>query len=808
MCMKNPNNFSFKFAIALILCVLPLLGSSCARHSLQPVWTSADGNILKNGESEYFIGTNLWYAGRLAADSAGRVRLERELDTLKALGVTNLRVLATEGEDIDALRYALDRMQERGMCAVLFLNNAWEWSYGFADYLEAAGEGSQPRPATSGYPAYMKAMAAFSTSQKAISLNHDYIRIVVGALKDHPAIFSWQISNEPRCFSDNAAVRNAFVGYIHSTAALIKSVDPVHMVSTGNEGLMGCENDADLYERINSCDDVDYITIHIWPYNWSWVREDSVNSGIDNAITSVGKYMDDHLEVANRLGKPVIIEEFGYPRDGFGFDCSCPVSGRDRIYGYVFSRVVQSAQNGGNLAGCNFWGWGGYAQPVHEFWQEGDDLCGDPSQEAQGLNSVFVTDSSTIAVIADAAGKLSRMTRLRYEFSSGCLFTDDTPRNLCVELTNPSAETVQVKLALVSDTSLMSEVKDTVLCSTIKVDASCGTVKFPLQDVAPGFYQVNLSWESGEGSGNYPAFNIGFDPEKIVSPQDKRPDFDQFWAQTLSELASVPMEVVKEFSPEHSDSLRNSYRVEITSFGGVKMGGYLCEPVAEGKYPVYIDYMGYGADPFWYNPSSNPGAIEFLVSVRDQGIFKAGNSRWIDRGLDSKENFYYRGAFCDVVRAVDFVCSLEKADTSHIFARGESQGGAFTLVGAALDHRIAAAAPAVPFLGDYHHYSQIVWWPVWEVFDAADSQGIDREDLFGMLSYFDVKNFADRIECPVYMAFGLQDPTCPPHTNFSGYNLIKAPKQYYCAPLCGHAMWREKQWRALRAEWLDSQLKK
>lgn len=805
--MTSKNTF-FGYVITLILCVLSLSVGSCGRQSSLPVWTSEDGNILKSGESAYFIGTNLWYAGILASDSTGRVRLERELDTLKALGVTNLRVLATEGGNVDNLRYALDRMQERGMCAVLFLNNAWEWSYGFADYLEAAGEGTQPRPSTSGYPAYMKAMAAFSTSRKAISLNQDYIRSIVGALKDHPAIFSWQICNEPRCFSDSAPVRDAFVGYIHSTAALIKSIDPVHMVSTGNEGLMGCENDADLYERINSCDDVDYITIHIWPYNWSWVREDSVNSGIDNAITNVGKYIDEHLEVANRLGKPVVIEEFGYPRDGFCFDRGCPVSGRDSIYSYVFSRILQSAENGGNLAGCNFWGWGGFARPAHEFWQEGDDLCGDPSQEAQGLNSVFVTDSSTIAVIADATGKLSQLTRLRYEFSSGCLFTESGPRNLRVELTNPSGEEVQVKLALVSDLSLMSEVKDTVLRSTVTSSARHETVGFPLQDVQPGFYQVNLSWTCDAGSGSYPAFNIGVDPERIVSPQDKRPDFDEFWARTLDELESVPMEIVREFSPEHSDSLRNSYRVEITSFGGVKMGGYLCEPVAGGKYPVYIDYMGYGAEPYWYDPSSNPGAIEFLVSVRDQGIFKSGNSRWIDRGLDAKENFYYRGAFCDVVRAVDFVSSLEKADTAHIFARGESQGGAFTLVSAALDPRIAAAAPAVPFLNDYRHYSQIVWWPVWEVFDAAAARGIGKDDLFEMLSYFDVKNFTDRIKCPVYMAFGLQDPTCPPHTNFAGYNMIRAPKQYYCAPACGHAMWREKQWHIKRALWLDSQLEK
>ena len=804
--MPHTDNTVSNCVIALIFCLLSLLNGSCVRTSGKPEWTAEDGNILHNGRSEYFIGTNLWYAGRLAADEKGRVRLERELDTLKSLGVTNLRVLATEGEDTDGLRYALDRMQERGMCAVLFLNNAWEWSYGYADYLEAAGAGPQPRPAEDGYAAYMKGMGAFCVNDAAIALNHNHIRKTVEALKNHPAIFSWQICNEPRCFSDIPDTRDAFVRYIHGTAALIKSIDPEHMVSTGNEGVRGCELDMGLYERVNTCDDIDYITIHIWPYNWSWVKEDSVNDGIGNAIEKTGRYIDDHLELAKRIGKPLIIEEFGYPRDGFGFDRNCPTAGRDRIYDYVFSRVVESAANGGNIAGCNFWGWGGFAKPVHEKWQKGDDLCGDPSQEAQGLNSVFATDGSTIRIIQSATRELAEMTRLRYEFSTGYLYTGKGKREITVEVSNPSGEPTEVRMALVSDLSLMSEMKDTVLFDSAGVEGKYGTVSFPVQEVSPGFYQVNLSWTAGERSGSYSKFNIGIDPEKISSPQDKRPDFDEFWNSTLSELSLVPMEVVMEFSPEHSDSLRNSYRVEISSYEGGRMGGYLCEPVKEGKYPVYIDYMGYGADPYWYDPSSNPEAIEFLVSVRGQGIFRDEKRDWIDRGLDSKENFYYRGAFCDIVRAVDFVASLEKTDSSHIFARGESQGGAFTLIAASLDSRITAAAPAVPFLGDYRHYSQIVWWPMWEVFEAADSKGIDRDRLFEMLSYFDVKNFTDRIKCPVYMAFGLQDPTCPPHTNFAGYNMIRAPKQYFCVPGCGHAMWREKEWQKRRNEWFEKQI--
>ena len=51
-------------------------------------------------------------------------------------------------------------------------------------------------------------------------------------------------------------------------------------------------------------------------------------------------------------------------------------------------------------AGCNFWGWGGNARPVHESWQPDDPYTGDPAQEPQGLNSVFDVDAGTLAVIA------------------------------------------------------------------------------------------------------------------------------------------------------------------------------------------------------------------------------------------------------------------------------------------------------------------------------------------------------------------------------------------------------------------------
>ena len=80
----------------------------------------------------------------------------------------------------------------------------------------------------------------------------------------------------------------------------------------------------------------------------------------------------------------------------------------DDFYRYVFGLVADNALKGGLFAGCNFWGWGGRANPVHEQWQVGDDYTGDPAQEQQGLNSVFFTDKSTLEVIREQVSRISQ----------------------------------------------------------------------------------------------------------------------------------------------------------------------------------------------------------------------------------------------------------------------------------------------------------------------------------------------------------------------------------------------------------------
>ena len=373
----------------------------------------------------------------------------------------------------------------------------------------------------------------------------------------------------------------------------------------------------------------------------------------------------------------------------------------------------------------------------------------------------------------------------------GWLFLEKGPYTLTTKV---DAAPGPADIVLVKDLSLMAAEPEVVFTGKADIAAD-STLTFKLGKLEPGFYEVRLR--------DSVRWNIGVRPDAVVSAPDPQPDFWDFWTQTLAEMDAIPLEPTFTEIPAYSNDVRTCYEVRYPSWGGAISGGILSVPVAEGKYPVYLQYMGYGAEPFYFDPSASPDRIDYLVSIRDQGIFRDTLFRWIDRGLAAKETFYYRGAFADAKRAVDFVTTLDKADTDHIVSMGESQGGALTFVAAAFDSRIKAIAPAVPFLGDYPDYAKIVWWPVHEVFDQADADGLDRDALMTMLTYFDVKNFAPRIHCPVYMAFGLQDPTCPPHTNFAIYNnLGTRDKRYFCVPTCGHAMWQEPTWDAERAAFL------
>lgn len=415
--------------ITLILCCVAC--SSTSDISKQKFVTVCDGQFFIGDKPYYYIGTNFWFGGILGSDSIGgdQQRVVRELDFMKSKGINNLRILVgADGREsriskvepalqlapgvynqslFKGLDFLLNEMGKRGMYAVLYLNNSWEWSGGYSQYLEWSGCGTAPIPAVDGWNKFLDYVAQYAKNEQANKLFLDHVRNVVSRTntvsgtpyKDDPTIMAWQIGNEPRPFGEDN--KEAFAKWIAESAALIKSIDNNHLVSIGSEGSAGCEGDIELWKRLHDDPNVDYSTIHIWPNNWGWLDKDDMKGTISGSIYKTMEYIETHEIIARELHIPMVLEEFGLPRDGVGFGSEITTTCRDTYYSAVFDKIVLAAKHRGAFAGCNFWAWGGYGRPSPGedlFWQVGDDYVGDPAQEEQGLNSVYDTDT-TVSII-------------------------------------------------------------------------------------------------------------------------------------------------------------------------------------------------------------------------------------------------------------------------------------------------------------------------------------------------------------------------------------------------------------------------
>lgn len=409
---------------------LALIFSAIACQAQEKI--TVKGKEFYKGDKPYaYIGTNYWYGSMLASKKIGdRKRLLQELDLMKKNGIDNLRVLVgADGgkydftvrpalqyelgkydEDLlDGLDFLISEMQKRNMYAVLYLTNNWEWSGGMSQYLEWNGKGNVPVPAIppNTWPQFMSYTTQFHSCEPCMEALDNHVKFIIGRTNAYSkkkynednTIMAWQVGNEPRTFTPENEVK--FTKWLNNIVDLIDSLDKNHLVSTGSEGLNSSNDDIAIFERTHKNPNIDYLTMHIWPKNWNWFKADNAEATMPKTIENAGKYIDAHIKVANNLNRPIIIEEFGLPRENENLNAGAPSVYRDQFYNYIFGRVLESHKNGGPLQAANFWGYGGEGKAIHPDgkWNPGEPFTTDPPQEPQGLNSVFNGDKSTLEIV-------------------------------------------------------------------------------------------------------------------------------------------------------------------------------------------------------------------------------------------------------------------------------------------------------------------------------------------------------------------------------------------------------------------------
>ena len=319
--------------------------------------------------------------------------------------------------------------------------------------------------------------------------------------------------------------------------------------------------------------------------------------------------------------------------------------------------------------------------------------------------------------------------------------------------------------------------KEETIVYESKIHETAGTISKDISfaSPAPGFYYCSLYFRSNGEKTKDTTFVIGFDPERIKIATSAKPDFKDFWDKNIAELKTVEPDYKITSLPQHSTSLIDVYYVEMKSYGEEIISGFYSRPKKEGVYPGILRCLGYGkydTPPIMDNAHGD--FCTFTVVIRggsDNQYVNDYGSDHILYGLSSKEDYFYRGAFMDIIRGIDFLDSREEVDSEKIVSEGGSQGAALAIVASALDKRIKATAAWMVFLCDYPNLIEITSWPG-NLYKEYIEQHSD-EDVYDVLSYFDIKNFAPYITQPVHLSFGLQDPITPPLVNISFYNNLK-----------------------------------
>jgi mannan endo-1,4-beta-mannosidase len=447
----NRHRVSRRNFIKTAALATPFLASGCAHlatgaKSTGHFVTVRNGRFELGGRPYFYIGTNLWYGCYLSEPDLadGRRRMVRELDHLKSIGVTNIRLLAGSEtsplagaiprgitrapHDYDesllaGLDFCLAEMAGRNMRAILFVSNYWQWSGGFAQYVRWATGDTIPDPdkpvmAKGDWHAFMQFSARFYRTPQAVDLYRGYVSALIqrrntvnGRLyRDDPAIMTWELANEPRpCADDRTADRDVpvFCDWVDRTARFIHEQDPNHLVCTGSEGLWGCLEKPEVFIAAHNTPAIDYVTVHMWLKNWGWIKDPQLGPDFEIAAGKARDHVERHTKIATDiLKKPLVLEEFGLPRDHENLAPGSPTTARDEYYRRMFEQVAESCRAGRALQAANFWAWGGEGRAGSAKNPAGSFL-GDPPCEPQGLNSVFNTDAGTLAVIAAANQKLS-----------------------------------------------------------------------------------------------------------------------------------------------------------------------------------------------------------------------------------------------------------------------------------------------------------------------------------------------------------------------------------------------------------------
>jgi len=352
---------------------------------------------------------------------------------------------------------------------------------------------------------------------------------------------------------------------------------------------------------------------------------------------------------------------------------------------------------------------------------------------------------------------------------------------------------------------------------TSSVVSPTGTLQIPSQSMPSAGFLRCIATAEVDGKEYRNLATAGVAPLSLKPTVSNPADFDAFWQNAKADLAKIPMDAKMTLMPERCTEKTNVYHVNLQNYKvGTRLYGILCVPKKEGKYPAILQVPGAGVRPYGGDISNaDKGYITFQIGIHGVPVtmepsvytdLAAGTlSGYWNYNMDDKDRFFYKRVYMGCVRANDFITSLPQFDGVNLAVIGGSQGGALSIVTAALDPRVKSLVALYPALSDVTGdlSGRAGGWP--HYFEKPNRVWNETTAKLATLPYYDVVNFARRLQIPGFYTWGYNDETCPPTSMYASYNVISAPKELYLALETGHWTFPEQNEKAYG--WLFSRLK-
>ena len=282
------------------------------------------------------------------------------------------------------------------------------------------------------------------------------------------------------------------------------------------------------------------------------------------------------------------------------------------------------------------------------------------------------------------------------------------------------------------------------------------------------------------------------DPIIYGTTVTKPPDFDAFWAAIEAQAHAIPLNATITPVPMRSTEEVEVFEVHYDSLDGVRIAGWYCLPRHRpDPLPAVVFYPGYISEPTFPKSHAAKGYATFGAAprgkLRSNSQVNPGYPGLLAHNIIDRNTYAYKGFYVDAWRVIDFLLEQPEIDNSRIGIRGSSQGGALTLLTAAMRPEVAVAAAGAPYLaGVMDAIALTNTYPYQEINDYLRQHPDSRDAIAATWSYYDCHNFVDRIRCPIIVNIGLQDNVCPPETGYEVFKRIgSTDKQLY--PYDGHA---------------------